>query len=320
MAKKTTNKIFFTHIPKTAGTSFRKGLEEYFGGEAICYDYGVSSPETTALITDDIYGKKDFWSFFSQLDGSLFSCVAGHVALLKYVDGIGVRNSITFLRNPVQRILSEYKHFVRINGYEDSFESFYRQPAFVNRQKKLISGVPLESIGFVGVTERYSECLEVINKTKGFSVPNLQLNKNRSELSDLHAITEQQKLEIENLNREDMLLYEQVCKLLNERISYSKKNCDFIHGQIQQISCKGVWGWAWSARNDDPVEVTVRCNNRIIGVTRARDLRPGMLRFSPPRGGYVGFRQDYDASLGDVISCEIAATGQCIGIKKVIRT
>ncbi|MFT7224294.1 MAG: hypothetical protein ACI82Z_001850, partial [Cellvibrionaceae bacterium] len=32
------NPIFFTHIPKTAGTSFRLGVEDYLGQKSIIYD------------------------------------------------------------------------------------------------------------------------------------------------------------------------------------------------------------------------------------------------------------------------------------------
>ena len=37
----------FVHIPKTAGTSFRLGADQYFGEKMVCRDYGPKAPETS---------------------------------------------------------------------------------------------------------------------------------------------------------------------------------------------------------------------------------------------------------------------------------
>ncbi len=49
--------IFFVHIPKTAGTSFRLGAESYFGRERIVYDYGKGSPASTPVVVDTLYAE-----------------------------------------------------------------------------------------------------------------------------------------------------------------------------------------------------------------------------------------------------------------------
>ena len=42
--------LFFIHIPKTAGSSFRVAAEQYFGSEATYFDYGNGSKETSESI------------------------------------------------------------------------------------------------------------------------------------------------------------------------------------------------------------------------------------------------------------------------------
>ncbi len=70
--------IFFVHIPKTAGTSFRLGAESYFGRERIVYDYGKGSPASTPVVVDTLYAEpKDFWGFKSACAQQGASMVGG---------------------------------------------------------------------------------------------------------------------------------------------------------------------------------------------------------------------------------------------------
>ena len=60
--------MFFIHIPKTAGTSFRKAAEEYYGLERICYDYAPHSGETSKIVIQEVYENKDNFSFLKKLN------------------------------------------------------------------------------------------------------------------------------------------------------------------------------------------------------------------------------------------------------------
>ena len=50
--------IYFVHIPKTAGTSFRKASETFFGLRHVVYDYADDSNETSPFILDIVYGEE----------------------------------------------------------------------------------------------------------------------------------------------------------------------------------------------------------------------------------------------------------------------
>ncbi|MBR9911237.1 MAG: sulfotransferase family protein [Gammaproteobacteria bacterium] len=310
---KSDHPIFFVHIPKTAGTSFRKGAESFFGGGNICYDYSVNSAETSSLVKDFIYESNDCLGFYQELMASSSNLLSGHVNVHKYIHGVGARNTVTFLRDPVERVVSEYWHFVRNNNYPGPLESFYRKPQFINRQRRILSNISLPLLGVVGITEQYNESLEIINHAYKADIPGLRLNTGSEEKSFSYELTKKQDVEIRKLNKPDIQYYQRARKLFNLRHEFFRKNLPFAHGAITQSSPKSVTGWAWWAQSDAAVDVLVYKNDQLCGQAVASSLRPGQLRYGPPRNGYVGFHVDYQAESGDEIRCEVAETGQVLG-------
>ena len=158
-------RFLFIHIPKTAGTSFRLGLEAAFDNDSVCKDYSESSDETSDEVLENIYRKKDFYAFHQEFKKKGYRFLSGHFGVKKYIHLFGAENSITFLRDPVKRIVSEYNHFAHYHGYEKDFQSFYSDKRFVNKQLNIFSGVPWPLVGFIGLTERYSESLIAVSYT-----------------------------------------------------------------------------------------------------------------------------------------------------------
>lgn len=76
--------LFFVHIPKTAGTSFRQGAEKYFSSERIVYDYGANSKVTSPLAKEFLHADQpDFWQFRQALDNP--AMISGHVPITRFV-------------------------------------------------------------------------------------------------------------------------------------------------------------------------------------------------------------------------------------------
>ena len=306
--------LFFIHVPKTAGTSFRKGLEQALGNAALCYDYAEDAPETSDLVRQYLYRQQDPFRFSEAFEASDARVIAGHVPANKYIDLIGTRRTLTFLRDPVQRVISEYWHFVRHQGWQDSLEAFYRKPRFINRQSKMLQGVPLEALGFIGLTERYAQSLEQLNRCFGLTVENLALNSAPDKQAPAYELHSPQLEEVRRLNRQDIALYEQALQLFEQREAMCRKGLAYAHGAIQQAGVRRVsgWGW-WAGASDEPLTVRVSRNNQPVGEARATLLRPALLRWGLPRSGYVGFHLEYQAQPGDMVCCEVADTGQRLG-------
>ena len=79
---------------------------------------------------------------------------------------------------PEQQICSHFEYFRRWHGYQKSFIEFVQEPRFIIFQSKQLSVVPISSIGFIGLTEKYDESIDLINKKYGLSIPIEHLNKN----------------------------------------------------------------------------------------------------------------------------------------------
>jgi len=126
--------IIFPHIPKTAGTSFRKMVIE------------ANVPSSR------IYHGGGLRSYFAE--GRTADVVVGHTPYgLHYFTRRPVRY-MTFLRNPIDRALSFY-YFIKdlkrtdlyrrhpLRNYADSvsIREFYENPCFSNMQTRYIAGL-----------------------------------------------------------------------------------------------------------------------------------------------------------------------------------
>lgn len=304
--------LFFVHIPKTAGTSFRLGAQEYFGRERILYDYGSDSPVTTSLVSDFLYSKtKDFWGFKKACDQRNAAMICGHVTVRRFVSLFGAARTLTFLREPLQRIASEYGHFVRHFEYKGSFVDFYSRPAMQNRQSKLLQGVELEAVGFAGLTERYARSLELLNAHFGTEIELRADNRGKESLQAEHELSAEDEAELRRLNRRDLALYAQAVALFESRYRFFQEGKPWAHARLEQLKPDRISGSAWWAGDsEEPVEVEVWINDRQAAVLPAVDLRPQLCRLQPPRGGHVGFDLPVKLSRDDRVQCRVAQTGQ----------
>lgn len=309
--------LFFLHIPKTAGTSFRLGAERYFGCERVVYDYGKNSTATTSLVVDSLYEEPmDFWQFKKGCETGNAAMVGGHVNIARFVSLLGAGNSVTFLRDPLQRMASEYAHFVRHYEYKGSFHDFYSRPIMHNRQRKILHGVDVEAVGFVGLTERYADSLKLLNARYGIAIPQREDNRGRKRLEEGHTISAEDEAAFRRLNKRDIRLYEQAVALFDQRYTIYQEDKAWAHARLVEVKPGRIAGWAWWAgESDDPVTVEVWANGNHLDNVTAVELRPGLCRLLPPRGGYVGFHLPVKLKTGDQVQCRVASTGQWFPLK-----
>lgn len=302
--------LFFVHIPKTAGTSFRRGAETYFSPERIVYDYGPNAKATSPFVKESLHGDQpDFWQFRQALDNP--AMIVGHVPIARFVSLWGAGNTITFLREPLQRIASEYEHFVRNRDYKGSFREFYLDPAMRNRQRRALNGVNLEAIGFIGLTERYSESLEMLNDRFATCILEREENRGKPRLEDKHEINKEDVAELERLNKRDIELYQYATALFDSRYEMFKSNQPWAHASLAEANTESVTGWAWWAdERDAPLEVELWVNGELTSTVRAVEFRHELCHILPPRGGYVGFSLPMKLAPLDKVQCRVAATGQ----------
>lgn len=304
--------LFFVHIPKTAGTSFRLGAEKIFDKEAIVYDYGLKSPATTPFVSKFLYEEpKDFWGFKKACLENNAAMIGGHVNANRFLSLFGVKNTLTFLRDPLQRMASEYSHFVRHYDYNGSFHDFYSRPIMHNRQNKILQGVDIEAIGFLGLTEQYSQSLEIINSRYSIEVPGRKDNVGRKKSESSHDVSPEDVKEFNRINKHDIALYNRASALFDLRYQMFCEGKPWTHAKLVEVKPGRVAGWAWWEGDcDDPVEIEIWANGEYLNTVSAVEFRPGLCRHLPPRGGYVGFHLPVKLAVGDKVQCRVASTGQ----------
>ncbi|WP_050984769.1 glycosyltransferase family 2 protein [Thiorhodococcus drewsii] len=306
--------LLFVHIPKTAGTSFRKAAVEYFGKEAIQCDYGLDT-DTTPLIRTWSYDQEDFFQLASQFEQTGCRLICGHVPIGRYAPLVSILNTLSFVRHPVDQVISHFEHHRRRFGYKDTLEAFVAHPGNQNRQSRLLAGVPLEAIGFIGLTDRYEESLALLNQTfeTGFSVLTLNINPRKAEVANYRLDPEIERRILET-NRSDSVLVERIASLLKARLTAQASGHAFVHGAIQAVKAKTISGFAFT-RQRTPVMVRLDINEVPVATVSATTQRPGLRNLGAPRQGCVGFDFHLDTPLApnDCIQCVAVPSGQCLG-------
>lgn len=172
----TTDRIANVHIPKTAGSTFRHQLAHH-------YDVLAVSPETADPAETDFYQgyQKQLIDLRPVLEAKERYFLTGHfryrdivMALDEFASQIAL---ITFIRDPVQRTLSDYFYsFSNTHPDNEKFrseyptlESYIENAGQMNKQFMYLA--PHENacvdetiaeieknFSFVGITELYAQC------------------------------------------------------------------------------------------------------------------------------------------------------------------
>ena len=199
------------HIPKTAGTSLRWALEKQFGKSQIIRDYGASPTNTSDIVRKYIYEESQSSGpaeLIKEMTDRGSKVLMGHVPLQKYAAYFEPENIITFVRDPLIRICSEYLHKTRHASFSKSFSDYLQKPGIQNQQSGLLEGASAEMV--VGITNQYRASIKLINSTFDWKLKTLKKNVAKSKGGQRFA-ENLSKPELDvfyELNKKDMSLYQ----------------------------------------------------------------------------------------------------------------
>jgi len=217
--------IISVHLRKCAGTTFRKQLYGAFQNRVL-FDYGdeIGSSWPSSFLKRAVSEKKAFNS--AKYLESNFDIIHGHFYKSKY-DAIKVdKKYITFLRHPVQRVLSNYFYLKRnisrtnpdsliVNKLGFSLEEYIRDPDSCNLQAQYLESTNLNEFDFVGIVERYDESISKLSFNLGVSFEvATPANVNPKKQEDYKTDNHFEKL-ILKYNDIDYELYKQGIEKLN---------------------------------------------------------------------------------------------------------
>lgn len=309
----TSNKhILFVHIPKTAGTSFRIAAEEYFGKQNTFYDYSSKSDETSKEIIDTIYSAKDPYQFYEHIAKLDRSFLSGHFPVGKYAPLYDALNIVSFVRDPVEQVLSHYNHYKDHHAYTKSLIAFVKEPRFRNTQSKLLRQRDLSLYGFLGVTEQYNTSIDLFNNVYDTDLPKIHINKTKKDSLGTEELDLKTLNLIRRMNGKDIALYDAVCQQFEVRKNLYANNQPFTHGLIQKITENQISGLAFQKESDEVVEIDIYKGDQYLETVLAKNFRPGQVRQSVPRRGFIGFDYLYegDSNLDGKLHAFVKATGQ----------
>ena len=217
------NDPFFVslHLPKTAGTSLRHALRARFGA-SVMEDYDAPPMQVPR-------GRRE-WSALvegfrlTKALGSDVVAIHGHFLPLKYRIALRGRPAryVTWLRNPVERVISHYHYWRRDYAGDDpaqplrnrvvnedwSLERFCLGPELRNVYRQYLWGFDPQRFEFIGITERYDRDFERFSRRylDGQAVtPATLVNPDRA--GERYAIDAELRARIGRYHAADVALY-----------------------------------------------------------------------------------------------------------------
>jgi len=182
------------HLPKTAGTSFRHTLEERYP-DLIYFDYdGKFNPDLGPM-----------------------KVVHGHMQAFRYVSFYPNAKLITWLRNPVDRIISYFNFWKTLPRHGNANHDYvldydlslieFAETEFIRNEVvgHYMKNLALSRFDFVGVIERYQEDLVRLAEMMGWPRVTLYKSNPGPQSSE---VSEAERSKIRSLLKTEVEVYE----------------------------------------------------------------------------------------------------------------
>jgi hypothetical protein len=230
--------VISIHIPKTAGTSFRRALEHAYPAGAVLGDYQdhLDDPRHP-FHTDPPAWEAAAAAFVRNIEPGV-RVVHGHFSAVKYRQAFPSARWITWLRHPVARLVSHYYFWKTfpiaaaplhpllppIQDGRLSLVEFAEIPVIRDlARRQYLRGLDLSDFAFVGLQEQYAEDLAALGNLLGWrSAPVASENRNPEPgySAAVQAVFRDRGLvrRIEALHAGDMELYEEARALRSRRV------------------------------------------------------------------------------------------------------
>ena len=205
--------IVSVHVPKCAGTSFKRVLNEICGAR-IWYNYGTIFSREQAR---------------PELVPAGTKFIHGHFLADAFDDLFPKRRLVTWVRHPVERLVSNYHHFLRTPDMrDDCCRALYEQKLSLrqfadlewmrNEAGRYLANKPVEDFEFIGIAERFDASIQHFCRIFGFrnvlKIPRENLNPYRK--TERYQISPEDFAYILERNATDLAWYARASERLSE--------------------------------------------------------------------------------------------------------
>ena len=222
--------VVILHIPKTAGTSLRRMIQEHYQTEEIFYVYGDDSTFTTF----------DDFKKLAPEEKAAYKIFMGHIPFNQnFFSGLNPIY-ITILRDPVERVLSYYHHVMQRQEWKGKDVSLLKyieiseDRQLSNHQTRVLAGYvnePLNEIqleiainnlnnhfSVVGTTDNYKEAVEALCNLMGWEHKTIYRENISTDRKQAEYYSKIEIEKIKKLNVFDLKLYDYVLKGSNNGV------------------------------------------------------------------------------------------------------
>ena len=321
--RKSNSPLFFIHIPKTAGTSFREAAISHWGQPRVWSDYG-NTQHTSPEVRELIHQQPDYFAFQQRLHESRIRLLSAHAPVRYFRRIFPAAQLVTLLRDPVSRTLSHYNTARTKQGFTGSLEAFCSIEEHQNVQSRYLDQLPIELVGCVGITERYMQSVAMFNRMYATRFKVMTLNQQGEHTANAQKTISAEDINIAtSINQLDLQLYRSALALFETRLELEERDQNYIHAKVQKIADKRLEGWAVNMRAPEkPVVVDVYLNGSTVGSREATQYVPAMKERNAGRSGYVGFTYMFEQApqIGDKVEVKVRDTGQVLNGSRRIKT
>ncbi len=171
--------LLSVHVPKTAGTSFFKTLQDVYGPRVLWHNNDwveIATPqadERRRRHAAELIGDPELFA-------DRFDAIHGHFSARKYAGLFPDARLVSFVRDPYQHVVSCYEFAVRSESLphpgHHAFKArqmsiFELIEMYPDHQSMYLDGVPLDEFALIGLHERYRESLVLFERIFGKTIP-----------------------------------------------------------------------------------------------------------------------------------------------------
>jgi len=185
-------KLIFVHVPKTAGSSFAYYLSRLYNHARDTEKYWRGE-----------YTDRNIFESYDLIYGHF------HYSKYKYLN----RPLITLLRNPVERVISQYYYSNKPEGVPNdiSLADYASLEICRNMISKQLGS--LENFDFIGFKEKFNETLNKFEKFSGIKFIKRNNIRKRDNRKNKKTVSKKIKTHIKDMNNEDVKMYKMALTL-----------------------------------------------------------------------------------------------------------
>lgn len=288
--------LVFLHVPKTGGSAVRTALVRACRDRRVLFDYGAEEKQTTPALRDALYGEGrtgDGVSLRRHLDDRRGLLLIGHFHARRYWDAFHPESFVTFLRDPIDRLISEYNHYVERYGADLDLDAFVETTRYTRHVSYLFRDVDPAEFGFVGFTETFEDDLRTLSNRLGRPLAVLRENEGaydpvlRERASDPDF-----RKRVRRFVATDHDLYRRLRnrydKLRARRLAGLAEASGY-RGRVRLAAGGRIVGYAVHRNVESILEIEVLDGERVLARVRADRYRPWLRTSGRSRTGVAGF-------------------------------